>query len=477
MKSIRRRLFWLQLLTTAILVAVAAILVYIRVRASLLAQFDEALAGKAKALTNLIRVTSAGDFEAEYADSALPEFSTGRRPEYLQVQNAAGTILFRSRSLDGKSLLASSVSPLPPIDNLILPNGKPGRSIVLPFTPSLDDDDAPSLQPPTTTPAGLFLTLAQDRRELDERLESVLAALLLAGTILAVGIVGMTALTTQAGLSHLRRFAEDVRAIDVDTLSTRLDESEVPLEVSPISMRINALLSRLHIAFERERRFTADASHELRTPIAELRTLAEVAVRNTDIHGSPETMAFFRDALAISKQMESLVQTLLALARGQPAMRIEIMTSGGIFTTGIDIWKSVMPIITERKLQLTGRFEEAPDVRTDSAILSSILTNLFSNAAAHAKLGGNIFWRIGPHPRGLLIEVENDADSLTNEDLSRLTEPFWRKNTDRGSTEHCGLGLALVQSSARALDMELNLALPSPAILRATIVIPFNRLE
>ena len=133
--------------------------------------------------------------------------------------------------------------------------------------------------------------------------------------ILAVLNVIAVFLIVRRSLNPLRTLASCTREIGPDNLHLRLPTNGLPTELTPICSCVNDLLDRLDQAFKRERRFTSDVAHELRTPIAELRALAEVASRYPN---DPEfARNALRDAVGVAKQMQSLVTTLLALVRSE----------------------------------------------------------------------------------------------------------------------------------------------------------------
>src|ERR1700683_4484395 len=119
-------------------------------------------------------------------------------------------------------------------------------------------------------------------------------------------------LAVRRGLRPLRQLGTEADGIDAGSLDHRFSREELPRELVPIAQQFNSLLERIDEAFVRERRFTSDAAHELRTPIAELRRLAEVALKWPD---RSEAERNYRDVWEVAEHMESLVATLLAIAR------------------------------------------------------------------------------------------------------------------------------------------------------------------
>src|SRR5262249_3538686 len=144
--------------------------------------------------------------------------------------------------------------------------------------------------------------LRGDLVDLRLRLLGAGVALLLLGTIATSWLV-------RRGLAPLDRLAERAATIGPESLTERFPAGDEPSELGPIRDRLNDLRARLEAAFERERRFPADAAHELRTPIAELRAAAELAARHPD---DPEAVAHaLTTAGTSSARMERLVSSLL----------------------------------------------------------------------------------------------------------------------------------------------------------------------
>jgi len=161
--------------------------------------------------------------------------------------------------------------------------------------------------------ATAILVVARDREDLDALIRllnvsfSVVAAVLMAAIAVLVGAL------LRFGLRPLDEVSRQVETLDAESLDVRIRVPSPPAEIVPVIARLNALLQRLEEAFERERRLSSDVAHELRTPIAELRSIGEVAARWP---GNRESVArFFADVREIALQMERIVvHLLLALA-------------------------------------------------------------------------------------------------------------------------------------------------------------------
>ena len=158
----------------------------------------------------------------------------------------------------------------------------------------------------------MLVAVAHDTGELDRFLAILLWSSILITAVASAGTVAVVQVVVWRGLRPLQDVAARAAQIDEQSLHIRFPLDGLPAELQPICLRLNASLQKLQQAFQRERRFTADAAHELRTPIAELRALANVALRGGD---SGTSAVYFEDARDIAVQMERIVSNLLALAR------------------------------------------------------------------------------------------------------------------------------------------------------------------
>ena len=237
----------------------------------------------------------------------------------------------------------------------------------------------------------------------------------------------------------------------------------LPTELKSICGRLNELLSRLEMAFARERCFSADVAHELRTPIAELRSLAEVALKWPS--ADPAAVSGFQEALDIAVQMQGIVNGLLAItrceARTQTISRQPLAASQMVR----DAWKPFEARAAEKHLKLEWALADLPPVNSDSAMLGLILTNLFSNAVEYTPRDGVVKIGLSPNHGGLDLTVSNSTQNVIAADLPHFFERFWRKDSARSSSEHSGIGLSVAQAFAQALGLSLEASLPASSTL------------
>jgi two-component system sensor histidine kinase QseC len=261
---------------------------------------------------------------------------------------------------------------------------------------------------------------------------------------------------------------EQATLIDAGSLATRF-AGDLPVELQPIADRLNALLARLELSFERERRYSADLAHELRTPLAELQSLAENALK----WPQERDPATDHETLAITREMELLVSRMLSLARGEqgqiPAQSQTLVLAQSVRTA----WVPFSARASARGLCPTFLIDENIVVRADPLLLRSILGNLFENAVDYASKDAAITV-IGTIQAGqVVLSVSNAAGTLTEDDLARLFERFWRKESSRtGSGNHTGLGLPLARTFAEAMGWTLTASLEAEGRLKLNLAGP-----
>ena len=165
----------------------------------------------------------------------------------------------------------------------------------------------------------------------------MLLAVLLVWRVLAVGF------------RPIDQMADRVGELDADGLSSRVELTVTPREMAPIAAQLNALLGRLDSSFQRERRFTGNVAHELRTPISELRSLAAVGGKWPD--DKVAVVRFFRDVDEIAERMEGLIADLLLLARCQAGIEPTSRAAVSVSDVVTAVWSELAETASARGLR------------------------------------------------------------------------------------------------------------------------------
>ena len=461
MNSIQRRLSLTLSTICCLLWGAGGLAAYLAVRAGLISEFDLALKTDIQSLANMTEQNEAG-FKFDSTGEFMPKFQREDHPDYFQLWEQDGSTLYRSPSLEENHDLPQRFGTLlsPKFWNVVLPDGSNGRAVGIRFVPKEDEDTprtpgAPPLTKEVTLVAGFH------RAELDNRLHYLGTVLLIVGITLGAATAMTVKLMVRRGLRPLSTLAQRAETIDASSLQLRFPTENVPLELLPIVQRLNDLLARLEASFARERRFSADVAHELRTPIAELRTLAEVALKWPD-DVSPTAL---KEALNIALQMESIATGLMTLARCEGSLltlRSEQVPLRAVFE---EAYQPLEAKARAKKLTIDLDMPRDTCWCTDRSTLRSIIGNLLSNAVDHTGPATSVTARVEKNGAGQRLLISNPSKDLAVDDIPHLFERFWQKDGARSSPDHCGLGLAVAKAYAQSLGMKLEAELNHAEII------------
>jgi signal transduction histidine kinase len=429
---------------------------YFAARDAAVDQFDIALFARALAISTLTAPEPDG-VRVTFTDRFMRGFDDHKPSDFFEIWNDSGRPLARSESLGESDLpRPRSFNKDPVTWSERVPTGHSGRAIAFSFAPKI----------PGSREVGklVYLMVVSDSTELDDDLRRLVLIALASGAVLLGATFWLIPRTLSKGLEPLERLGERAATIDSRSLGSRFSVDDLPEELRPIAGRLNDLLMRIEQSFERERRFSADLAHELRTPLSELRALVECSLKWPETRDPNED----REILEISSQIEAIVSHLLALARsdgGQLPVRLENVALDKITA---DRWKRIAPRATSRGLSTILNLNEVT-ASADPSLLRSILDNLLENAADYSSAPGQVIVNIRQEGGSAILTVENTCQELTEEDVSQLFERFWRKETARSDGRHVGLGLSLARAFAEAMGWQLTASLVMPGFLRVTL--------
>ena len=497
MRSIRSRLTMLLVVGASVLLVGTGVLIGSVFNAHLQHEFDQVLLGKAKLLITLIE--DEGDvIEFDFSADIMPEFSHAERSDYFQLWLQSDTRIEKSPSLDAHELPRSpGLAPHPIYRDFTLSNGRHGRLVQVAFIPQLEqpdpededesekkqmqakdepkvaegndkdedgeddeggvDHNIEALDPREFPERAATLIVARDRTQLDalmRKLDLFLAGLLLGLLIIMVALVRVA---LRVGLRPLDAVGQQVSRLDIDSLATGIQLHTETAELMPVVAQLNALLHRLDAAFSRERQFSSDVAHELRTPLAELRVLTEVGGRWPDDRHAVEQ--YFADAHVICEQMERVVISLLILTRcerGAQPVRIAPIDLHDIVAAS---WQSVAQTAAEKAQRLECQIPPSCAIASDYDMLLMVLSNLMGNAVLHSAPSSLIRCEAIQSGDKTDLTISNPAKDLTAADVDHVFERFWRKDTARSDGRHSGLGLSIVKAFADLLNADVQVCL------------------
>ncbi len=455
MKSIRSYLLKRLVGGTALVLAAAGTAIYLVVARSLEAQFDRGLDDRLLGFASILFQVGE-EVEFEFSQELMPEYALGPAASYFELRFEDGSLLERSDSLVGADLaIRPGMTSEPMHWTAPLPDGRKGRYAarvvqVHHVYPEEGPDRPRAKVVRIAVASGLEELVAAERAMLASCIGVGCAVLAL------IGFVAWTAV--KRGLEPTIRFGATLDAIRMDDLPESLDVGPMPQELAPVAQKTDALVRRADAALRRERRTTADIAHELRTPISEILTVSEVALRDGhDPAAARRALSTVRD---VAWRMGRSVFTLLKLARLEMGAESFERESIAVAEIVRDSLRSLNALSQEREVRCVNHVAESDRVEGDREAVRIVISNLLSNALYYGPPRGTVECRLELSSAGWRFSVENEAPDLRHEDLAALTDPFWRKDRARTDRSRAGLGLALsralAERSGMALDFELE---------------------
>ena len=267
------------------------------------------------------------------------------------------------------------------------------------------------------------------------------------------------------GLAPLRNMAAVIRARHADSLQP-LQLEPLPSELAPMQAALNRLLGQIEQLLERERRFIADAAHELRTPLAVLRVHVQNATQARDEAERQQSLGYLLGGI---DRATRVVNQLLTLARMEPLIERGEMAQVDVLALVRETLAELTPWVLKQGLELDLEAGEGNyHLNADPGSLGIALQNLVTNAVNHSPAGGRLHVRLSADAQRLLLQVEDQGPGIPAEDLERVFERFY----SRGTVQGAGLGLAIVQSIARRHAGQIRLRNLDSGGLQASLELP-----
>jgi len=247
-------------------------------------------------------------------------------------------------------------------------------------------------------------------------------------------------------IHHLAYTAREIGARD---LHQRVPVPPAEDEVRDLSLIFNQMIGRLERAFNQQRRFVADASHELRTPVAVIRSMTEVALSQPS--GVEGYEAVLREVNVEAERLGRLINDLLALARvdeGKAQLDSEPVRCDLL---AIDVVESLEPLAQERHIGLKTHILQPATVMGDAARLIQVIMSLVDNALIYTNAGGTVTVSVETCASHVHISVSDTGIGIAQKDIEHIFERFYRADPARSKASGgSGLGLAIVDWVVRA---------------------------
>lgn len=266
--------------------------------------------------------------------------------------------------------------------------------------------------------------------------------------LIFIGLTGYW--ISSRSLGPVDEMTRAARSIGATNLSNRLIVPPTRDEISRLATAWNEMLSRLEESFVRMQRFTADAAHELRTPLAALRTTADLALKRE--RDSQE----YREALiqvgVIADRMNHLAENLLSIARGEDSLAPQRMEKLDFSSLVRNVAVEMEPLFEDKDLRLSVDLppNEMP-VRIDPDGIRRIVAILLDNSLKYSSPGGSVTVTVCEAMGEVVLEVSDTGCGIAAESLPRIFDRFYRVDSSRDrKSGGYGLGLAIAKQIARA---------------------------
>ena len=455
--SLRRQLLiWLLVPQLVLWLAGAVVTYNVALRYANIA-IDRSLYQSSKALARQVKPLGGGLYiDFPRAAAQIMEEDPGDRVYYM-VSTPPGKFILGNKNLP----------PAPPISKTVLNqpffyDGKVGKTAVR----------VAALYLEYGTPEQPQLLLVQVAKGVSAR--EALAREILYATVIPLSLLMLaTSLVVWwgigRGLSPLRRLRRLVENRGPQDLAP-IEIESAPTEVRSLAGALNALLAAVNHSIAAQRRFIGDAAHQLRTPLAGLKSQTELAMDEDDPAKLKERLHLVH---ASATRSIHLVNQLLTLARAEPDQDKTLLRAPVDLTRLVrELTAEAVPRSLQAGVDLGCEADLPPTmIAGNSALLRELFLNLIDNATRYTGKGGNVTVRLRKTEDEAVVEVEDDGPGIPDEDKGRVFERFYR-GTQTGNG--CGLGLAIVQEIAHRHGAGVSLNDSQPHGLTVRVRFPLE---
>ena len=319
-------------------------------------------------------------------------------------------------------------------------------------------------------PANIIVIRVAEPHSLRSDLVSEIALSLLIPLFIGLPIIFILIWkTVDIIFSPLNRIAEDIQRRN----SAQLDPVsgfDVPTEIQPLINALNKLFYRLDRVIRNERRFTADAAHELRTPLAGLKTQAQIAKRTQDPQKREHAL---QNILKSVDRTTHLIEQLLTLARLEPGVNNTNYSDCDLTRIVQETIADALPLAGKKNIILQVNEANSIQIHANAQALSILLRNLLDNAIRYTPENGRVDVHLEDTPTGVSLSIADNGPGITDDDKEYVFKRFSRSNENRESGS--GLGLSIVKQIADLHHAVINLSKSSENGLQVDIFFPRAR--
>lgn len=404
-------------------------LMWVTLRHHLYEMVDENLENQAEDLRNFLLSQKKDATLEKLRDEAAEEYGGEHAGQYLELSDEQGNLIFQSQGMEAggwpKDLPAANA-------NGVRVNHKVANKSLRFWVGSIGAQGH-VYQARIGTPIG----------EVKKTLAAFQKYLWMIAPLVLLVAAGVGYWLSHRALEPVDRLTRAARLIGGGSLSTRLDVGKTGDELQRLAETLNEMLERIELSFRRISEFTADASHELRTPVSLIRTEAEVALRRS--RDPEDYRVALEHILAETERTTRLLEQMLALARtdsGREFLEIRDVDLKAVAEQAVEAWEGVA-----RSKEMTLRSElplAAVRVRGDESALRRVIDILLDNAVKYSKENATISLSLRGNAGNAVLAVQDDGIGIPAAEQSKIFDRFYRVDKARSRSQGgAGLGLAI----------------------------------
>jgi signal transduction histidine kinase len=435
-------------------------------------EFDRAMINKVGLLETLVEEDEE-EVDFDFAGEFMPEFEGQENPEYFQLWYN-NEVFERSDTLE-----FFDVKDLPRLDvkldsfiiqDITLPDGRDGRMLFSKFLPQVDSDIRETLgvtrEEFAKNQKPMEFAYALSKEDLNYILWFVDVIFVLASIIAVLTVRKIVSLVVVRSLKPIDEFAQELGNVSLTSDDADFSIENLPEELIPIAKATNQFIQDNRNLYQREQRVTSDIAHELKTPISELLSLSEVALKFP--HEKQITDNLANDVKEISTRLKSIVNGILLLQKSNSSQTLPIAE-----VDLIAMFNNVLSYENKSNRQINTDFEsDSFIIITNKFALETVLSNLISNAIYYSPENTVIDIVVKTRNGKTDVEITNTCKGdCCDGDLNQFFEPLWQKDDSRTSTERFGLGLAIVKSYCERLGATISVSLDDQNRITFSIVL------
>lgn len=429
-KSIKARIFLWLITSFAIIITALGFFLFSRLNTYAIDMVDHLLSHKSDLLKGLIHVDKKGELEFELSEITSGDYSIIKSGHYFELTDGRGVSIVKSKSLNDSTIVVTNKEA--GYHTVAGPSGEPMRLFIEEFSVNGER---------------FFIYVAEGISKELSLLKSfkVILIFFFPLTVIVSGLGSI--LIVLISFMPVASFSRQIGLITEKRLYERIDSQGVDTELKGLASSFNETMDRLEKAFQAQRDFLSDASHELRTPAAVIKSTVDVALRRE--RSAVEYRVALQTVKAASERMGGLIDRLLKLSR-QDAEQIIIKERVNLKEVMGTALKTITPLAEERKINVSIEKMEDVTIVGDGDQLVELFLSVLDNAIKYNRHMGSVIISLARSANWGVVRVSDTGIGIAPEALGKVFDRFYRADFSRGEIPGTGLGLPIAKGIAEA---------------------------